>query len=50
MVEPRLADMKELAKDDRLQFDIDLRGGREIATNIKPIAVVGNAGTGARRS
>jgi hypothetical protein len=39
--------MKEgLQKDTRLQFDIDLRDGREIATNIRPLKVINAAGGG----
>lgn len=42
------AGLKELQKDVRLQFDIDLRDGREIATNIKPMKILGNASGGGR--
>lgn len=38
------AGLKELQKDTRLMFDIDLRDGREIATNVKPLRSIGNAG------
>ena len=40
------AGLKELQKDTRLTFDIDLRDGREIATNIRPLSRVAASGAG----
>jgi hypothetical protein len=31
-----------LAKDTRLKFDIEVRGGKDIAVNIQPVKVAGN--------